>query len=67
MLDNTPDIMTVKDLMEALQIGKNKALALLNSGQISGHRISGNRWRIIKEDVLEYVLRSWALYIIIIF
>ena len=54
MLDNTPDIMTVKDLMEALQIGKNKALALLNSGQISGHRISGNRWRIIKEDVLEY-------------
>ena len=58
MLDNTPDIMTVKDLMEALQIGKNKALALLNSGQISGPRISGNRWRIIKEDVLEYVLRS---------
>lgn len=49
MLDNTPDIMTVKDLMEALQIGKNKALALLNSGQISGHRISGNRWRILKE------------------
>ena len=58
MLDNTPDIMTVKDLMEALQIGKNKALALLNSGQISGHRISGNRWRILKEDALEYILRS---------
>ena len=58
MLDNTPDIMTVKDLMAALQIGKNKALALLNGGQITGHRISGNLWRILKDDVLEYILRS---------
>lgn len=57
MLNNT-DIMTVKDLMKTLQIGKNKALELLNEGQITGHRISGNRWRILKEDVLEYVLRS---------
>ena len=58
MLNNTPDIMTVKDLMKSLQIGKNKALQLLNEGQITGHRISGKRWRILKEDVLEYVLRS---------
>ena len=58
MLNNTPDIMTVKDLMKALQIGKNKALQLLTEGQITGHRISGNRWRILKEDVVEYVLRS---------
>ena len=58
MLDNAPDIMTVKDLMKAFQIGKNKALGLLKEGQITGHRISGNRWRILKEDVLEYVLRS---------
>lgn len=58
MLNNTPDIMTVKDLMKALQIGKNKALQLLNEGQITRHRISGNRWRILKEDVVEYVLRS---------
>ena len=58
MLNNTPDIMTVKDLMKALQIGKNNALQLLNEGQITGHRISGNRWRILKEDVVEYVLRS---------
>ena len=58
MLNNTPDIMTVKDLMKALQIGKNKALQLLNEGQITGYRISGNRWRILKEDVVEYVLRS---------
>ena len=40
MLNNSPDIMTVKDLMKALQIGKNKALQLLNEGQITGLRQS---------------------------
>lgn len=58
MLKNTPDILTVKDLMRVLHIGKNTALALLREGQIQGYRIRGNRWRILKEDVLEYLLRN---------
>lgn len=56
MLKNTPDILTVKDLMKVLHIGKNTALFLLNEGQIQGYRIRGNQWRIFKEDVIEYIL-----------
>ena len=56
MLNNAPDILTVKDLMHILHIGKNTALSLLNEGQIPGYRIRGNRWRILKEDVIEYIL-----------
>ncbi len=56
MLRNTPDILTVKDLMKVLHIGKNTALSLLNEGRIQGYRIKGNRWRILKEDVIEYIL-----------
>lgn len=56
MLKNTPDILTVKDLMEVLHIGKNTALTLLKEGKIEGHKIKGNRWRIFKEDVMEYIL-----------
>ena len=58
MLKNTPDILTVKDLMHVLHIGKNTALSLLNEGRIQGHRVKGNRWRILKEDLLDYILRS---------
>lgn len=39
MLKNTPDILTVKDLMYVLHIGKNTALSLLNEGRIQGHRM----------------------------
>ena len=56
MLRNTPDILTVKDLMKVLHFGKNTALSLLNEGRIQGYRIKGNRWRILKEDVIEYIL-----------
>lgn len=56
MLKNTPDILTVKDLMNVLHIGKNTALSLLKEGQIQGYRIRGNQWRIFKEDVIEYIL-----------
>ena len=59
MLKNTPDILTVKDLMNVLHIGKNTALSLLNEGQIQGYRIRGNQWRIFKEDVIEYILHCW--------
>lgn len=56
MLKNTPDVLTVKDLMKVLHIGKNTVFSLLKEGQIQGYRIRGNQWRIFKEDVIEYIL-----------
>ena len=57
MLNNTPDTLSLKDLMQVLHIGKGTALKLLNEGIIDGHKI-GRKWLILKEDVEEYIERS---------
>lgn len=57
MLDNTPDVLSLKDLQKLLKIGKNKALELVQGNIIEGHKIGG-KWLILKEDVKEYILRS---------
>lgn len=48
------DILTVDDLMEMLQIGRNSAYHLLNTGQIKSVRI-GRIHRIPRENVIEYI------------
>ncbi len=54
MLNNTKDILTLKELHELLQIGKNTALKLVQSGEIEAFRV-GNQWRVMKESVARYV------------
>lgn len=58
MLQDLPSILTTKDVMKHLQIGKNTMLKLIHSGELPAHRIAGGRWRILKEDLLDYILRS---------
>ena len=57
MLDNIPDTLTLKELQEVLQIGKNTALRLVNEDIITGHRIAG-KWLVLKEAVIEYIQKS---------
>lgn len=57
MLDKTPDVLTLKEMMKVLRIGKNSALKLIHGNIIEGHRIGG-KWLVLKEDVEEYILRS---------
>lgn len=54
MLDNIPDTLTLKELQEVLQIGKNTALSLVHDNIITGHWIAG-KWLFLKKDVLEYI------------
>ena len=54
MLNNTKDILTLKELQELLHIGKNTALLLVQSGEIEAFRV-GNRWRVMKESVAKYI------------
>ena len=54
MLNNTKDILTLKDLQELLHIGKNTALRLVQSGEIKAFRV-GNQWRILKGSVERYI------------
>lgn len=56
MLNNTPDIMTLKEVRAALKIGKNTALRLLQSGDLEGFRV-GNQWRVTKENLSAFIRR----------
>ena len=54
MLNNTKDILTLKELQELLHIGKNTALRLVQSGEIEAFR-AGKQWRVMKESVARYI------------
>lgn len=59
-LDDLPDILTVDDLVEYLNLGRNTVYTLLRSGQIRA--IGGNgpnrffrSWRVSKKALVEYL------------
>jgi len=54
MFERVPDIMTFKECQKLLKIGKNTLLNLIHSGSIDAFKI-GNRWRITKDSVIEYL------------
>ena len=54
MLENYKDVLTVKELCEALQIGKRLAYTLLRDGTIPARRI-GRIYRISKKAVIDYL------------
>ena len=56
MLDLCDELLTIDELCEVLQIGRNTAYQLLNSGFVPAFRI-GRRWKIPKNSVQE-VLQS---------
>lgn len=60
MFNNYEDLITIDDLCDMLAIGKNTAYHLLNTNQIHAFRI-GRIWKIPREAVSEYVLRSCNL------
>ena len=51
---NYPDVLTVKDLCQALQIGRVGAYKLLSSGAIHSFKI-GNVYKIPKDSLIAYV------------
>lgn len=57
MLENTNEILTVRDLCSVLQIGRNTAYDLVNSGQLKCIRIK-NCIRIPKQYLVEYIQQS---------
>ena len=57
MLEKYPDILTVKQLKEVLNIGQNKALDILHNGEIQHFRI-GRSIKIPKKSVVDYIEKS---------
>ena len=56
MLNNTKDILTIKDLQKLLHIGRNTALRLVQEGEIEGFKV-GHTWRVTRESVALYIKR----------
>ena len=56
MLNNTKDILTLKELQELMHIGKNTALRLVQSGEIEAFRV-GKQWRITQNSIKKYILK----------
>ncbi len=56
MLNNTKDILTLKELQELLHIGKNTALRLVQSGEIEAFKV-GKQWRITQNSIRKYILK----------
>lgn len=54
MLEQFPDILTVKDLQGILSIGRSKAYAILHSGELQYITI-GRQIRIPKKYLLDYL------------
>ena len=52
--ENIPEIMNFNQCKDFLKVGKNTLLDLLHSGQIDAFKI-GNRWKIPKNAVIEYL------------
>ena len=57
MFELFPDILTVEQLCEAFQIGKNTAYDLLNSGEIKGIKM-GSVWKIPQRSLLDYIIEK---------
>ena len=49
-----PEIMTFKECQQFLKIGKNTLLDLIHNREIEAFKI-GNRWKIPKESVVEFI------------
>lgn len=57
MFNSYPDILSVKQLCEILDIGKNTAYRLLQSGAIKSIKI-GKVYKIPKKEILKYINRQ---------
>lgn len=53
-LSGIPPIMTFSEARSILKIGRNKMLELIHSGELQAFQI-GNRWRIKRESLFEYI------------
>ncbi|MBD5168933.1 MAG: helix-turn-helix domain-containing protein [Oscillibacter sp.] len=54
MLEQYDDLITISELREILNIGRNAAYDLLNQGAIPAFRI-GRNWKIPKDAVIFYL------------
>ncbi|GLB30033.1 hypothetical protein LAD12857_19560 [Lacrimispora amygdalina] len=55
MINGYGDILTIEDICEILNIGKNTAYSMLNKKDLQGFKI-GHIWKIPKSSVESYII-----------
>lgn len=55
MLDEYPDVLNTKEVMEILDITKNLLYRLIHTKQLPAYRIGSKKWRINKSSLIEYL------------
>lgn len=55
MFKDYPEILTPKDCMQALGVGKNTIYHLLNTGELKATRAGSKIWRIPRKNLNEYI------------
>lgn len=53
----TDDVLTVKEMMDMLAIGRNTAYRLLREGTIQSFRI-GTTYKVLRKSVEEYIYKN---------
>ena len=61
MLNEYSEILTVEDVMEILNIGKNAAYDLFRNGDIKCFRLK-NRWKVPKQAIIDYINEKSSAY-----
>ena len=51
---NIPEIMTFNECKDILKVGKNTLLDLIHNGDLDAFKV-GNRWKITRESVEEFI------------
>lgn len=55
MLDEYPDVLNTKEVMEILDITKNLLYKLIHTKQLPAYRIGQKKWGINKQSLINYL------------
>lgn len=61
MLEDYPDILTPKEVMEILGISKNTLYQLINNQEIPATRLGRKLWRIQKQALMDFICKKHEL------
>ena len=56
-LNQYPDILTIKDCQDILQVSRGTILRLLHEDELPAFRV-GNHWRVRRESMLAFIEKS---------
>lgn len=57
MFETLPEVLTLKQSQELLQIGRTTILGMIKRNELKAFKVRG-RWRIKKDDLIEYLSSS---------